>query len=269
MSWQLIKITATSSHPVRNSRNELISGEHTLWDQSDPSKYKDDGGSLQPNVYGYAFNSPVGVIGYVNVTVMPLKRPADVPTVFLVGTINGTEVFKSAQFKFTAKEVVRVPVITPKTSAKPFSWNADVVWTMVSIKSGQLPCSGPGTTRLELYWIASTVHIAFQPSIPIDFLRKVLGTKPVETSSTFYQDMTNKVFKNFNKSYDTFHGTIHPVTHIDIHFLFATARRITLRRVFLGWELLGSQLPTHRTDPLRQLFRPGSDVRALLQSPGR
>ena len=58
MSWQLIKITATSSHPVRNFRGELIPpGEHTLWDQSDPSKYKDDGGSLQPNVYGYTFGS--------------------------------------------------------------------------------------------------------------------------------------------------------------------------------------------------------------------
>ena len=30
--------------------------------------------------------------------------------------------------------------------------------------------------------------------------------------------MTNKVFNDFNKSYDTFHGTIHPVIHIDIHF---------------------------------------------------
>jgi hypothetical protein len=84
MSWQLIKITATSSHPVRNSRGELMPPwEHTLWDQSNPSKYKDDGGSLQPNVYGYTFGSPVGDIGYVNVTVIPLKRLADDPTFFL------------------------------------------------------------------------------------------------------------------------------------------------------------------------------------------
>jgi len=210
-TWALIKITATSAHPVYNSKNVLIPRVgHTLWEESNSNQ---DGGrgSLQPNVYAYDFKTNLASIPILEATVEPIKI-IDPPSqqVVLFGTIGGNRVFTSRSFRFVGVQTKKVPVFVsiPNVSKNPFSWNAEVVWGM---EEGNPPSPVRGVTDydtiLELYWIATTLHTAFQGGIPIEFLRRVLGRAPsAPVNATFYQDMTRQVFSNFNKRYDTVQG---------------------------------------------------------------
>ena len=215
--WALIKITATSAHPVRNSRNDLIPrGLHTLWEESNPNR-DGDRGSFQPNVYAYDFRADLSRTPILEVTIEPFIINFPDNQAVLFGTIGGRRVFQSDPFQFRDKQnkKLRVFVKIPVTSANPFSWNAEVLW---GVEEGKPPSSVPGiavySTILELYWVATTIHTAFQGGIPVDFLRRVLGRAPLGGSSPLYQDMTKKVFSDFNKRYDTAQGAIYPVTHI-------------------------------------------------------
>lgn len=210
--FQVNEITATSKHPVRNSRKELIAGKHTLWNRSNPSIYPDGNrGSFQPNVFAYTFSSRVAETGILDVKVQPLDPQLVGAEVILFGTINGQRVIQSDYFFFmNLNEVtVRAHVVIPATSAKPFSLNADVDWGMELRLSNQgLQRVGEGITRLELYWIATTLHLAFRAYIPVAFLRNALRIRATVrvTNFEFYQDMTEMVFADYHKIYDTICG---------------------------------------------------------------
>ncbi|KIL61814.1 hypothetical protein M378DRAFT_13279 [Amanita muscaria Koide BX008] len=175
--FSLISITATSAHPIRNSRQELIVGKHTLWSSLNPSIYPDSTrGSFQPNVFAYQFNSPVPEVGILDVTVKPLDVQLVGAEVLLFGIVEGKRVLQSDYFFFKsmAEVTVQAHVIIPSRSEVPFSWNADIDWGMeLKLPSNQgLDRFGPGITRLELYWIATTVHRAFKEFLPVNFLRR-------------------------------------------------------------------------------------------------
>ncbi|KAG6887079.1 hypothetical protein C0995_001814, partial [Termitomyces sp. Mi166 len=212
--WQLIEITTSSDHPVRNSRQELILGQHTLWKHLDPSIYPDETrGSFQPNIFAYDFISQVAVNGILNVTVRALNPELIGAAVILFGIKNGTRAIQSDYFMVRNLDniTVQAHVIDPRTSGKPFSLNADVEWHMeLALSNGPIERVGEGVTRLELYWIATTLHLAFRPYVPVTFLRAVLPptavVTPHATIAEFYQDMTKRVFNDYHKRYDTILG---------------------------------------------------------------
>ncbi|KAG6887169.1 hypothetical protein C0995_000749 [Termitomyces sp. Mi166 len=212
--WQLIEIAASSDHPVRNSRQELIVGQHTLWNHLDPSIYPDETrGSFQPNIFAYDFTSQVAVNGILNVTLRAISPQLIGAAVILFGVRNGTRAIQSDYFIIRNLDnmTVQAHVIDPRRSGKPFSLNADVEWHMeLNLSHQPMDRVGEGVTRLELYWIATTLHRAFRPYVPVTFLRAVLPPtaigKPNATITEFYQNMTKKVFNDYHKRYDTILG---------------------------------------------------------------
>ncbi|KAI0316016.1 hypothetical protein OF83DRAFT_1173291 [Amylostereum chailletii] len=221
--FQLVHIEAVSDHPVRNSRDELIVGQHALWDRDNAPTWADGTrGSFQPNVFAYDFTSSVAAAGALDVTVRPLDLELTGAECLLFGIVGGRRVFQSDYFFFEkalADKTVQVHVVVPKTSARPFSWNANVEWGMELRLSDQgVECVEPRSTSLELYWIATSIHRTFQNGIPVGFMRDVLtnnakstssdlsATQVAATSFAFYEDMTRHAFKDFHKIYDTAAG---------------------------------------------------------------
>ena len=221
--FTLETITAVSAHPVRNSNDSLVVDKHVLWDSHTPDKYKDGTrGSYAPNVFAYDFKSRVSDAGHLDVTVRPLDIELSGAEVILYGSVDGKRVLQTDYFylKTLAPITVQAHVVSPATSSRPFAWNSDVDWHMELRLSAQVvEAAGPSTTRLELYWIAQTIHRAFQNGIPVGFLRDVLKKAPsssadsgVETGqvaavfSEFYTDMTRQCFYDWQKMYDTAGG---------------------------------------------------------------
>ncbi|KAG6871061.1 hypothetical protein C0995_008713 [Termitomyces sp. Mi166 len=220
--WQLIEIAAHSDHPVRNSRQDLITMRHTLWNHKNPSIYPDGSrGSFQPNVFGYEFGSKVAAKSILNVTIKAVDRELVGAQVVLFGVSNGTRVIESDPFFFKDMSNVKVDahVIHPTSSGNPFSFNADVDWRMeLNLTKEPVTRDGTGVTRLELYWIAITLHPAFRAFIPITFLRGVVPptaevTAPA-TNSEYYQNMTKRVFNDYHKRFDTVSGATHLVMRV-------------------------------------------------------
>jgi hypothetical protein len=250
--FEVNEITATSNHPIRNSRKELIAGKHTLWKRSNSSIYPDGNrGSFQPNVFAYTFGSRVAETGILDVKVRPLDIELVGAEVILFGTINGQRVIQSDYFFFkNLNEVtVRVHVVTPTTSARPFSLNDDVDWGMELRLSNQgLQRVGEGITRLELYWIATTLHRAFRAYIPVALLRNALRIKATvqAVNFQFYGDMTTMVFADYHKIYDTVLGEMTSCYSTrrgaDIYVPFRNRRRGKLRCACPGWEFLARVL---------------------------
>ncbi|KAK0455273.1 uncharacterized protein EV420DRAFT_1644911 [Desarmillaria tabescens] len=218
--FQVVQINARSDHPVRNSRDELIIGDHVLWNRSDPSAWVDGKkGSFQPNVFKYDFVSQVAATSSLTVKIQPLDIELIGAECLIYGMVGNDRVFQSDYFFIKSLNPVDVTtsVINPKTSSKPFVWNADVEWGMeLRLSHIGVECVEPKISRLELYWIAQTLHRGFQNrGIPVGFLRNVLksdqsSTSNVaafnSTSSEWNQQMTQGVFGSMNKIYDTISG---------------------------------------------------------------
>lgn len=129
--FQLIEITAKTDHPVRNSRNELITGCHRLWpSDSDASWMDSESGSYAPNVFAYDFKSKVVDSGHLDVTVIPRNLELIGAEVIMYGTINGNHVLQTDYFFMRTQNVVPAHFIVPTRSDFPFCKNADVIWSM-------------------------------------------------------------------------------------------------------------------------------------------
>ncbi|KAG6811091.1 hypothetical protein H0H92_009017 [Tricholoma furcatifolium] len=223
--FQLLKITATSDLPVRNSRDRTIVGPHTLWDPSTSNK---DGnvGSYEPNAFAYDFKSRIPDTGFVSVNLQPMDAELSGAEVILIGSVNNKEVFKSDYFFFKGPYqavTVTAHLITPLTSDHPISFNDDIDWGVrLRLSDEKLERYGDGVTRLELYWIAKDRHRAFKDYIPVSFLRLVLKGDQVKataapagpgqrlaTFTPWYQQQTNMVFDGYYKHYDVFNGAPH------------------------------------------------------------
>ncbi|KAG6917987.1 hypothetical protein DXG01_016997 [Tephrocybe rancida] len=223
--FQLIQITTDSTHPVRNTNKELRVGKHTLWDSNNPSAYKDKNGSLEPNVYGYNFDSPVKDTGNLQATVRPFDEELSGLEAYLIGTVENEIVFKSDSFFFKGTSddvVVTARAVKPETSKTPFSINADVDWgaklVLTDKALGREPEGLKGLTRLELYWIAETLHPAFaEEGLPVAFLRSYVPSAEMQAQanpnadvlavhSQWYQAKTSQTFYHMNKRYDVVAG---------------------------------------------------------------
>ncbi|KAG6826075.1 hypothetical protein H0H92_001221 [Tricholoma furcatifolium] len=90
LKFKLTRINAISMHPVRNSDDRLISGNHIVWDPSNSSSYKDGSrGSKQPNIFGYRFSSSVKDTGILSVTLRALDSELSGMGASLTGTRQG------------------------------------------------------------------------------------------------------------------------------------------------------------------------------------
>ncbi|KAG6888350.1 hypothetical protein C0995_009043 [Termitomyces sp. Mi166 len=216
--WQLLEITASSAHPVRNSHFKLIVRNHTLWDYAEPERYRDkDRGSLQPNVYAYRFGSPVYSHSLLKVKVVAIDRELVGAEAYLYGTHNGNRVIESDKFTiFQHPVTVDAHVVVPVAMKHPFSLNGDIEWNMQLAESLQgTERQGEGITRLELYWVGLTLHRALRRYVPIDILRNVIPSSDVkvEARNTPWNQMkTSEVWEKFHKRYDTTYGAMHLVT---------------------------------------------------------
>ncbi|KAG6856081.1 hypothetical protein H0H87_007570 [Tephrocybe sp. NHM501043] len=223
--FKLMKVTAVSAHPVRNTRtpSALIVGDHVLWDTTNSSDYKDGRyGSYDPNVFAYTLGSSVPDNSSLNVTIRPLSLELSKAEVIVIGTIGGKEVFKSDFFSFEGPNVdvtVSVHVVEPNTSDKPFSINDDVDWGVRLRPASSwesLEAEGEYITRLELYWVAKTVHRALASYIPVNFLRLVVKSEyyqPKQSNlaadhSIWNTIMTWEAFYRYSKFYDTNVGEV-------------------------------------------------------------
>lgn len=225
--FKLIAITATSGHPVRNSRNELINKAHYLWMWKTASSWSDgDRGSFAPNIFLYTFGSPVHKAGHLNVIIKPLDPRLIDHEVFVYGSIDGRGILQTNYFKFKSQSEVIVVAyfIDPPHSNFPFDRNKNVSWEMRLRQSGQVVgADGPSTTRLELYWISPTIHPALSIGIPVQLLRAAFGVSPrdlnleeeenvagglvdTKAASPWYAYMTRLVFFRYSKQYDTING---------------------------------------------------------------
>ncbi|KAL1740089.1 hypothetical protein HDZ31DRAFT_68281 [Schizophyllum fasciatum] len=224
--FKIDTISAVSAHPVRNSRDELIVGEHILWDCDAADRYIDgQRGSFAPNIFAYDFLKPRGAdFGYISVTVRATDSEPSGAEVVLYGVVDNEIVMRTDHFflKSLAPVTIQAHLVPHAASDKPFAWNADVQWRMELGHSAQAVASANLlTTPLELYWIAETIHRAFQNGIPVGFLRDVLKKSPAPAAiieagsggmhatdglSEFYAEMARQCFFDFNKIYDTAGG---------------------------------------------------------------
>ncbi|KAG6830514.1 hypothetical protein H0H92_000355 [Tricholoma furcatifolium] len=212
--YRIIQIVAKSDYPVRNTRKELILGDHILWDSKNPNSYADgDRGSFQPNVNSYTFNKPVSGTGILYVSVEPVDQEASGLEVRLFATWNGKRVFQSKDFVLRPS-TVQAYLTDPSEQSHPFSWNGDADWGMEVVKPGPaLVRLGPGVSKLELYFLGETIHPAFKIHIPVDFLRVVLphsistitASQP-NPPQAFFAFETGQIFNHFGKIYDTMQG---------------------------------------------------------------
>ncbi|KAG6819035.1 hypothetical protein H0H93_016065 [Arthromyces matolae] len=220
--FKLMKITAVSAHPIRNTRNptQLIVGDHVLWNTVDSASYKDGKlGSFQPNVFAYDFGTSVAASGTLSVTVQPRNVELSYAEAIITGTIGSTKVFQSDFFFFKGPNqdvTATVHVVDPTTKDTPFSINGDVDWSVQlrPASSGEsLDAEGEFTTRLELYWVAKTLHRALENYMPVNFLRLALKSDYQPKASTavadrdlFHARMVLEVYYEWNKYYDTMGG---------------------------------------------------------------
>ncbi|KAG6848212.1 hypothetical protein H0H93_002279 [Arthromyces matolae] len=210
-------IKATSSHPVRNTKKELITGNHTLWESTNPKKYNDGEGSLQPNVFKYKFGSSIANAASLKVTIQPLDAELSGAKAILTGNVGGKVVFQGDfTFKGLSQSVeVDVQLVSPKISQKPFVLKGDVDW-VVTLKTSSVPLlrQGNGVSRVELYFVAEDRHPAFTDAIPISFLRLVVKSASAKSQSSSVAvtrspslgDTARFVFADMEKRYDTVSG---------------------------------------------------------------
>ncbi|KAG6905158.1 hypothetical protein DXG01_004492, partial [Tephrocybe rancida] len=194
----LMKIDTNSTHPVRNTHGQLISGMHTLCLPSgDPSNYWDkDGAPLQPNVAGYEFGSSVANSGILHVTVQR-RSPQVVNTeAIFIGLVNGKEIIRGDRFIFKGVLVdiaVKARVVSPATSEKPFVSAAEVHRVARQVLSSKdLVLCGKGVARKR--------HLAFNNAIRLDFLRLVMLRL---RTNDFLADTAQHVFPGYHKRHDT------------------------------------------------------------------
>ncbi|KAG6848132.1 hypothetical protein H0H93_003088 [Arthromyces matolae] len=209
--FQITQITAFSKHPIRNSRKELIMGNHILWTSSDPDSYEDgDKGSFQPNIFAYDFDTQVAATGILNVDVEPVDPELFGAEVMLYGTSGGNRVIQSDRFLLKPMTIL-AHITNPDKKAQPFSWYTDIDWGMeISLSGVVLQRYGPGVSRLELYFIAKTIYPALESYIPVKFLRGILPALNETTVQVpplpFFTQSTLHIFNDFNKIYDTVSG---------------------------------------------------------------
>lgn len=182
--FTLVKLTATSDHPLRNSRGDLITGLHTLWDSDTAPKWADGKtGSFAPNAFAYKSGASAAGSGHVNVTIRPLDLELISADVIVYGSVGGKLVFQTDYFfiKSLSNRVVTAHIIDPARSSDPFLKKGDVEWSMQLRHSRRkVQAVGPSATRLELYWIGKKLHPAFWNGIPVGFLRSVFDKVPAE-----------------------------------------------------------------------------------------
>ncbi|KAI4864339.1 hypothetical protein F4820DRAFT_449176 [Hypoxylon rubiginosum] len=178
--FQLVEIAAKSDIPVRNSRDELVSGTHYLWRSDSAADWADDNrGSYAPNVFAYKSDSPVTEAGHLDVTIKPLDIELVGAEVIVYGSIDGIRTLRTDNFyvKTMRNVTVSAYVIDPTCTTSSFSKNADIAWSMELCQSlrGVLPV-GPSETHLELYWlkIADRSFCDGLP-VPVELLRAVFG----------------------------------------------------------------------------------------------
>jgi len=218
--FRLIRIEASSDHPLVNTEGKIIIGKHVLWRPGDVSPK----GSLQPNAFGYKFGSSVPAASRMTVTIKILDIELLWCEAMLYGTVNGDRVMQSGFFviKTTQEIPLQVNVTRPNTSAKPFGWNANVVWGM-ELRQSKNPvvCVHPDTTRLELYWISETLHPALKAGVPVEFLRSVVPEIPIRrfkdlsNLTPWFDFVATVAFGAMQKEYDTNTGAARFGVYID------------------------------------------------------
>lgn len=211
-SFQILRITARSDHPVRNSAGELIFGDHVLWGHDNTTN--DDKGSSAPNVFAYNFNSPLASNSLLNIALKVVNPDVVGADYRLCGTLDGLKVFESDIFtiRSTNEATVVVHVVEPHSSPNPLVFNEDITWVMEQQKSERkLGCADE--TRLELYWVSTNLHEIFLTGlsgIPVDFLRAVFPSRNPEFKFGIqmidWSQTTRQVFSNYSKRYDTVAG---------------------------------------------------------------
>jgi len=220
--FTLVKLAATSDHPLRNSRGELITGFHTLWSSDTASEWADGkSGSFAPNIFAYESGSPVASSGHVDVTIQALDLELIGAEVIVLGSVGRKRVFQTDYFfiKSLANRVVTAHVVDPASSRNPFVKKGDVEWSMeLRQPTRMVQAVGPSTTRLELYWIGKNLHPAFWNGIPVGFLRSVFDkvTPEDDHATRVRRDNeaehqwnmlgTDAVFGKYHKRYDTCNG---------------------------------------------------------------
>lgn len=222
-SFEILRITAHSDHPVRNSAEDLIFGNHVLWEGDNWEGAK---GSLAPNVFSYDFASPLASNSSLNVTIKVIDLELLGAEYRLHGTLRGSNVFESDIFTFTSRDEVTLVarVAEPHSSPDPLTFNGDFMWALEQERSHRkLECTN--RTRLELYWVSADIHeifLAGLSGIPVDFLRSVFASidselktdtsdpKPTTIAATNnWPTVTHSVFFNYSKEYDTVRGASH------------------------------------------------------------
>lgn len=215
--FQVERITAPLEHPILNTRDirfEDSDEPHELWNRSEGGWMDGQRGSFQPNVFRHDFISELRTA--LTVTVRAMSTELLGAEVRLHGRAPGSGVaFRSSYFVIdTLTNIpVAVRITEPHTSAKPFALNADVEWGMtLKLSGGTVTCVEPNSTRLELYWVAQSLHQAFvHGGIPVEFLRIVLQSPSghhvhITNSYDWNREMTRKSFEDYRKIYDSQHG---------------------------------------------------------------
>ncbi|GLB34582.1 hypothetical protein LshimejAT787_0201470 [Lyophyllum shimeji] len=222
-TFQILRIFAHSDHPVRNSAGELIFGNHVLWEGDNAND--GDAGSIAPNVFSYDFKSPLASNSLLNIT-LKVNGELSGSDCCLSGALGGSNVFESDIFSVSSGEevIIAARVVEPHTSPSPLALNGDFAWTLEQKGSDRkLACAAK--TRLELYWVAAKIHEIFLSGlsgIEIDFLRYAFprvdpdtktatsGAEVHSAALTLAMDqVTQQVFSNYSKVYDTFSGAPH------------------------------------------------------------
>ena len=175
--FQILKITANSDHPVRNSLGHLVFGSHVLWEKGNASD--EDKGSLAPNVFSYDFQSPVPASSSIRVTIEPLANGLVGGEYRLHGTFDNVVVFESDFVSVDSVEPVTITanVVQPEQGLGPFSWSGLFAWGMKHKLTGDEISSVSSETYLELYWVSKEVDPIFlsgRCGIPVDLLRNFI-----------------------------------------------------------------------------------------------
>ncbi|KAF9533764.1 hypothetical protein CPB83DRAFT_879715 [Crepidotus variabilis] len=216
-SFEILRITACSDHPVRNSAEELIYGNHALWEVNDPRvDDKSPEASLSPNVFSYDFTSALSANSTLYATVKVVDDKLYGADYILQGSQDGTVVFTSEAFTISSSEEITAAthVITPHDSSSPISFRGDFTWTLIPKEQkevGQVEHPSQQKTRLELYWIAKEIDESFLAGLSgiyVNFLRHAIpsyafGGAP-KAQPPF--NATQQAFYNYSKVYDTAGG---------------------------------------------------------------
>ncbi|KAF8151005.1 hypothetical protein B0H34DRAFT_678719 [Crassisporium funariophilum] len=227
--FQILKITAYSDHPVRNSVGKLIFGHHVLWEGDNLGQ--DDKGSLAPNIFSYDFISPLASKASLQITIKAIHSGHVGGEYRLCGALDATRIIESDLFTVGSKGEITMAahVIEPVRSAVPFSWNAEVSWSLGHKGTGRkIDCAYPRTTQLELYFISDDIHeifLAGRSGVPVELLRNefpslfhdrglVPDTSKSQTGAVVVDPARNKeatqqAYGNYSKKYDTTFGKSH------------------------------------------------------------